>query len=249
MPQMPQKQQSVQLTVENIGGISDTSVTLKPGVNVLSGRNATNRTSLLRAIMAVLGSDDASLKSDADEGYVELAFDDETYARRFTRENGTVTTDGNPYLDNPELGDLFAFLLATNETRQAVLREQNLRDLIMRPVDTTAIKDEIDALEREKDGIDDELDELSQLKQRLPKLVGDREDLSAQIEEKEAELAAKRGEIEAADSSVDESREEKRELDEQVSELGDVRSEIDNVRQELRAQRESLETLQLRRDE
>ena len=249
MPQMPQKQQSVQLTVENIGGISDTSVTLKPGVNVLSGRNATNRTSLLRAIMAVLGSDDATLKSDADEGYVELAFNDETYTRRFTRENGTVTTDGNPYLDNPELGDLFAFLLATNETRQAVLREQNLRDLIMRPVDTTAIKDEIDALEREKDGIDDELDELSQLKQRLPKLVGDREDLSAQIEEKEAELAAKRGEIEAADSSVDESREEKRELDEQVSELGDVRSEIDNVRQELRAQRESLETLQLRRDE
>lgn len=249
MVQAIPKQQSVRLTVKNIGGISDASVTFEPGVNVLSGRNATNRTSLLRAIMAVLGSDDASLKSDADEGYVELTFDDETYTRRFTRENGTVTTDGNPYLDDPELGDLFAFLLATNETRQAVLTEQNFRDLIMQPVDTTAIKNEIDALEREKDRIDDELDELSQLKQQLPELEGDRQDLSTQIEKKEAELAAKKEEIEAADSSVDESREEKRELDEQMSELGDVRSEIDNVRQELRAQRESLETLQVKRDE
>ncbi|NHN42934.1 chromosome segregation protein SMC [Halorubellus sp. JP-L1] len=249
MAQATRERQSVQLTVRNIGGISDTSVEFEPGVNVLSGRNATNRTSLLRSIMTVLGSDDASLKSDAEEGFVELQFDDETYTRRFTRENGTVTSDGEPYLDDPELGDLYAFLLATNESRQAVLTDQNLRDLIMRPVDTAAIKSEIDTLEQEKSRIDDELDELSQLEQRLPALEDDRADLSTRIEEKEAALEAKREEIETADASVDESREEERELDERMSELGDVRSEIDSVRQELRAQRESLETLRAEREE
>jgi len=249
MTQAAQKSRALRLFVESVGGIDETTVELESGVNVLSGRNATNRTSLLRSIMAVMGSDGASLKSDADEGYVELEFEDDTYTRRFARENGTVTTDGDPYLNDPELGDLFAFLLATNEARQAVLTGQNLRDLIMRPVDTTAIKDEIDALEEEKDRIDEELDELSRLERRLPTVEGEREDLVDRIEEKEAELAAKREEIEAADASVDESREEKRELDERMSELGDVRSEIDGVRQELRAQRESLETLRDERAE
>ena len=249
MTQAAQKSRALRLSVESVGGIDETTVELESGVNVLSGRNATNRTSLLRSIMAVMGSDGASLKSDADEGYVELEFEDETYTREFTRESGTVTMDGNPYLGDPELGDLFAFLLATNETRQAVLTGQNLRDLIMRPVDTTAIKDEIDALEQEKDRIDEELDELSRLKRRLPDAEGERADLVDRIEEKEAELAAKREEIDAADLSVDESRDEKRELDERMSELGDVRSEIDSVRQELRAQRESLETLRDERAE
>ena len=249
MTEAAQKPRPVRLSVESVGGIDETTVELESGVNVLSGRNATNRTSLLRSIMAVMGSDGASLKSDADEGYVELEFDGETYTREFTRENGTVTTDGNPYLSDPELGDLFAFLLATNETRQAVLTGQNLRDLIMRPVDTTAIKDEIEALEQEKDHVDEELDELSRLQRRLPDVEGERDDLVDRIEEKEAELAAKREEIDAADTSVDESREEERKLDERMSQLGDVRSELDGVRQELRAQRESLETLREEREE
>ena len=249
MPHASQEQQSVRLTVENIGGIDNTTVELEPGVNILSGRNATNRTSLLRAIMAALGSDDASLKGDADSGYVEMAIGDSTYTRRFTREDGVVTTEGDPYLDDPELADLFAFLLATNDSRQAVLTEQNLRELIMRPVDTTAINDEIDALEDEKDRIDDELSELSELAQRLPELEGDRQEIDERIEAKEAELEAKREAIDAADSSVDESREEKRKLDERMSDLGDVRSELDSVRQELRAQRRSLESLQADREE
>lgn len=249
MSQLSKTEQLVRLSVENVGGISETNVEFEPGVNVLSGRNATNRTSLLRAIMAALGSDDASLKSDADEGKVELQIGDTTYTRRFVRENGTVTTEGEPYLDDPELGDLFSFLLSTNETRQAVLTEQNLREIIMRPVDTTAIQNEIASLEDEKSRIDDELDELSQLEQRLPTLESKREDLTEQIEETETDLEAKREEIEDADASVDESREEKRELDERMSDLGDVRSEIDSVRQELRAQRESLESLEADRDE
>lgn len=249
MAQFSQGEQTVQLTVSNIGGISDTSVEFEPGVNILSGRNATNRTSLLRAIMAALGSDDVSLKSDADEGSVELEIGGETYTRRFVRKNGTVTTEGEPYLDDTQLGDLFAFLIATNETRQAVLAERNLRELIMRPVDTAAIKNEIDSLEDEKSRIDEELDEFAQLEERLHALEDDRTALSERIEELEAELKAKREEIDEADAEIDESREGKQELDEKMSELGDVRSELNSVRQELQAQRQSLESLQAEREQ
>ena len=45
------------LSATNIGGIDETKVSFQQGVTVLSGRNATNRTSLLQAIMAALGSD------------------------------------------------------------------------------------------------------------------------------------------------------------------------------------------------
>lgn len=42
--------------VENIGGIDATSVEFTPGVTILAGRNATNRTSFLQSLMAALGS-------------------------------------------------------------------------------------------------------------------------------------------------------------------------------------------------
>jgi len=249
MDQTTRPEGAVELSVENIGGISDTSVWFEPGVNVLSGRNATNRTSLLRSIMAALGSDDVSLKSDADEGSVELRIGDETYTRRLVREDGTVRMEGDPYLDDPELADLFAFLLATNETRRAVLTGGDLRAPLMRPVDTTAIRSEIDSLVEERDRIDGELDDLSDLPGTLADLENERRTLNDRIEETETELETKREEIEDANARVDESRERKRELDERMSELGDVRSELDGVRQELRAQRQSLDSLRDEREE
>ena len=45
--------------------------------------------------------------------------------------------------DDPELADLFAFLLESNEARQAVARGDDLRETIMRPIDT----DEIESLD------------------------------------------------------------------------------------------------------
>jgi len=136
--------ETVSVAVENVGGIDETEVTFSSGVTILTGRNATNRTSLLQAIMAGLGSDDVSLKGDADEGHVELTVGEETYTRNLVRQNGTVVTDGDPYLDDPELADLFVFLLESNEARRAVELTENLRELIMRPVDTAAIEDQIE---------------------------------------------------------------------------------------------------------
>jgi predicted ATP-dependent endonuclease of OLD family len=73
-----QVESAAELHVQNIGGIDETSVVFEPGVTVLTGRNATNRTSLLQAIMAAVGSDNVSVKADAEEAHVKLTLDEVT---------------------------------------------------------------------------------------------------------------------------------------------------------------------------
>ena len=54
--------ESATVSVRNLGGIDMESVTFEPGVTVLTGRNATNRTSLLRSVAAALGGSAGELK-------------------------------------------------------------------------------------------------------------------------------------------------------------------------------------------
>ncbi len=240
---------SAELVVRNVGGIDETAVAFEPGVTVLTGRNATNRTSLLRSVMAVVGSDDASLKADADEGRVELDLGRGTHVRTFTRTNGAVTTGGDPYLDDPELADLFAFLLESNEARRSVARGADLRELIMRPVDTASIQAEIRELERERSSIDDELDELAALKRELPDLESERTRLEDKVEAKRQALAAKEAEIESLDADVDETRDEKRELESRLDDLRERRARLEEVRSDIELQQESIESLTAERRE
>jgi len=163
---------SIRAEVTNIGGIDETTVTLPPGVSILTGENATNRTSFLTALMAGLGSDRAALKGDADQGSVTVEIAGETYTRTLTRRNGTVVFDGEPYLDDPELADLFAFLLENNEARRTIARGDDLREIIMRPVDTDQIEADIESCKRERQEIEDEIERLDQIEQELPRSGG-----------------------------------------------------------------------------
>ncbi|WP_336135201.1 archaea-specific SMC-related protein [Natronomonas amylolytica] len=237
------------LDVQNIGGIDETSVVFEPGVTVLAGRNATNRTSLLQAVMAALGSDNVSVKADADEAHVELELDGETYSRTLESTNGRIRADGEPYLEDPTLGDLFAFLLESNEARRAVVTDADLRDIIMRPVDTDEIQAEIDRLVEKRREIADELDELDDLKNRLPSLEEKKTGLEERIDEKKAELEEVEAEIEAADADVEEGREEQAELEEKLEELRDKRSDLEDVRYELETEQDSLESLRAEKRE
>ncbi len=237
------------VTVKNIGGIDETTVALNPGINILSGRNATNRTSFLRAIMAAMGSDEVSIKGDAEEGRVELSMGGESYTRTLSDRNGTTHLGGEPYLDDPAIADLFAFLLRSNDARQAVVQERDLRELIMRPVDTDEIQAEIERLTQQRDHVDEQLQSLDSLKDDLPPLEQRKRSLEAEIESKREELAEKEAEIDAADTDVDESREEKRELESRLSELQELRSELERVRSNIELQEESIETLRTERRE
>jgi DNA repair exonuclease SbcCD ATPase subunit len=237
------------LSVSNIGGIDQTEVSFEQGVTVLSGRNATNRTSLLQGIMAALGSNQASLKADSKEGQAVLEFGEETYQRTLHRRSGTIVTEGDPYLDDPEVADLFAFLLESNEARQAVARGDDLRELIMRPVDTGAIKAEIQQLEQRKTQIDNQLEELDGLENQLPNLEAKRTRLINEIEELRDELETAEEELEAANTDVETRREEQSELEKKFDELRDTRSELERVRNRIETERESIEALENERED
>ena len=248
--------ETVQLTVENVGGIDHTDVTFSPGVTILAGRNATNRTSLLQALMAALGSERVSLKGDAEEGRVELAINDRTYTRTLTRTGNSsstgpasINTSGDPYTGDAELADLFAFLLETNEARQAVARGDDLRDLIMRPIDTDALQAEIDQLEAEKRDLEAEIDQLDTLEDRLPELEQERIDLDERIEEKREGFEDTEVELDAADADVEETREEKEELDAKLDELSSARSAVDDTRLDIESERQSIEALREEKEE
>jgi len=244
-----QIESTAELSVRNIGGIDQTEVAFEPGVTVLSGRNATNRTSLLQAIMAAFGSDDVSIKADADEAYVELTLDGETYTRTLECQNSTVHLSGEPYLEDSTLADLFAFLLESNETRRTVVTEANLRDILMRPVDTDEIQAEIDHLLETRREISNEIEELENLKERLPKLEEQRTQLQAKIDKTKEELEEIEAEIEAHDANVEESQEEQEAIEAKFEELRKTRSELDDVRYDLETEQESLESLRTEKQE
>jgi chromosome segregation ATPase len=250
MSQPQASERLAEIQVKNIGGINETTVSLLPGVTALTGRNATNRTSLLRALMGALGSNSVSLKGDADEGYVELILgEDNIYTRTLAREHGTVVMGGEPYLDDPEGADLFAFLLENNEARRAVARGDDLRKVIMRPVDTDVIQAEISQLETEKRDLDNQLDRLEALDDRLPDLEQQRAQLEDQIANKRAALEDKEAAIEDADSTVDDTREQKAEFEDALDALQETRSELDDVRYRLDSERESIQALEDERTE
>jgi len=236
--------ESLTATVESIGGIDKTSVSFSPGVTILTGRNATNRTSLLQGLMAGLGSTDVSIKGDADSATVELSVGDEAYTRTLTHVNGDITGNGRTYLDDPALAELFAFLLESNEARRAVELTGDLREVLMRPVDTDAIEAELEELQTEGDDIERRLDNLQSMQAQLPQLESRRQELKDEITKKKAELNEAEQTIEAADQEISTTRDEKDDLDDTIEQFRDARSDLEDVRYNLETERESVSALE-----
>jgi DNA repair exonuclease SbcCD ATPase subunit len=235
-------------TVENIGGIDRTDVSFSPGVTVLTGRNATNRTSFLQAVIAGLGGDSATLKGDADAGEVRLTVDGETHTRTVSRENGRLLFGGEPYTDDVGTAALFAFLLEDNPARQAIVRQDDLREVMLEPVDTAEIRSEIERLKRERQEAEAELDRIESLRERLPELRAERDRLQDQLSEREAELDRKRAELEALDADVGETQAQERELEAAVDDLRETQSELSRIGRRIDTQRESLAASEAERD-
>ncbi|QIO24997.1 archaea-specific SMC-related protein [Haloarcula sp. JP-L23] len=244
-----QVSKTAEFTVENIGGIDSSHVSISPGVTALTGKNATNRTSFLQSIMAAMGSTQATLKGDADEGRVQLDLDGETYERTLTRTGETVVFDGDGYLDDPEVADLFAFLLETNEARQSVARGDDLREIIMRPVDIGDIKNRIRELEEQKDKINDELATIEDRKTDIPELEQRRQQIQEQIQAKKDYLADKEAEIDESNRDIESSRQEQEALEEKLDELRSTRSDLESTRRQIETQNESITSLKQERSE
>ncbi len=238
------EQAQVSLTAENVGGIERTEVGFEPGVTILVGRNATHRTSLLQAIMAGLGSERASLKGDAEEGRVEVQIGDDLYTRTLHRQGEGVAFDGDPYLDDPELADLFAFLLESNEARRTVALGGNLREIIMEPIDAESIQADIERLEAEKRDVEEAIGDLESLKTELPELEQERTRLESEIEAKRETFQEKRSELEDLSDDAPELREDESELEAKMAQLQRARSDMEQTEFRLDSQQDSLETLE-----
>jgi DNA repair exonuclease SbcCD ATPase subunit len=228
---------TMRVEVERIGGIDDAEVAFSPGVVVLTGRNATNRTSFLTALAAGLGGTAGTLKSDADRGRVELRLDGTTRTRTFERRDGTVVTGGDGYTDETALVDLFVCLLRENPVRRAVERGDDLRDVVMRPVDTERLSREIEELEAERDDLKARRAELDDRRERLSEL----EERRAELEERRAELV---DDVETWRSTVERRREASdAEVDDLVDDLETVQEALQDVRARLDHQNDEIERL------
>lgn len=233
--------QQLSVHLENIGGIETASVDLPPGVTVLSGRNATNRTSFLQGIMATMGSDadQISLKSDAETGRAAVQIGDKTYTRELSRTNSGISTDGDPYTTNAELIDLYAFLLRENPVRQTVERDGNLYDVLMRPIDTDEIDTEIDRIRGEIQEAENELDTLSEYKNRLPQLEENRTEVTrtlTDLQEHISELETRKATLEER-FETDEFSEDGEIITELEQELTELRTDATDIERQIEQQR------------
>jgi chromosome segregation ATPase len=238
-----------EVNIENIGGIEEASLQIGAGITALVGENATNRTSILRAIATGLGVDQYSLKSDSDTGKVQLSIDGETCTRKLRRENGSVRTEGETYLDDPAIGELYGVLLRSNRVRQAVRENQDIRKLILEPVDTERIEEKISARVDERREIDDELDRLDSLSETRTELETKRQEVTDRLSEVREQLDTKRSELDAAETnSKGEEPDVQAELDEKLSELRETQSERQRVSANLESEQKSLESLRESRE-
>ncbi|WP_136687629.1 archaea-specific SMC-related protein [Halorhabdus amylolytica] len=219
----------VRVTVEDVGGIDRADVSITPGVTVFRGRNATNRTSFLSAVAGSLGGSSGSLKSDAGEGSVVLQMGDQRYTRTFRRTEDSVRVGGEPYVEDASLVDTFVALLEDNPARRAVERGDDLRDIIMRPVDTDGIERRIDSLRAESERLADRIEEVRERKERLPALEDRRRSLESELASVDERIESLREEITAYESDQPTAAE----ADTLVEELEDARGEHTRVESEI----------------
>lgn len=226
------------IVVENLGGIRYGEFTLPRGTATLVGRNATNRSSACKAIAAALGGETsaATLKTDADEGSVTLSLGGQTYTRNYTKTGQSVQKSGEPYVDDADLIDTFVALFVDCPARRAVERGEDLREVMMKPVDTAEIQARIAELKRERADLDDVIDEAEQAKTNLPSLEADRTQLQTELESVEEEIEALESDvadIESTEESEDETAELRTELESLRSELSAAERRLDETEQQL----------------
>ena len=245
----------VTVYAENIGGLSESEVTLRPGVTVLRGKNATGRTSLLKGLTGVLGGSTPALKGDTEEGHVRLEWGDDVYDRHLERKNGTVRTSGRTVTERSDLVDLFVSLTENNPARKAIVRDGDLRDIIMRPVDTDAIQRRIEELQSERNrigqrlrSIDDELDRRASAASRKTSVKNELDELDdriAELRERLTEYDADPEEaerVEEALNSVEERKQELESIGNRIRTNEDTLEALRDERTELRTERSSVET-------
>ncbi|WP_128223296.1 archaea-specific SMC-related protein [Halobacteriaceae archaeon SHR40] len=230
------------IRIQNLGGIASAEYDLTPGISILVGRNATNRTSFLRSLAAGLGGDHsaAQLKTDSDEGRIELTVGEETYTREYTGNGQRTRKTGTPYTEQSELVDIFVALFADCPARRAVVDGTDLRDILMKPVDTAEIQRRISELTERRADLDETIERGTRRKSELPELEQRRASLESELEAVETEIATLESTVEEIESRADESDDTahlRSKLETRREELASVNQRGDEIDQQLEFRR------------
>ncbi|PSP58941.1 chromosome segregation protein SMC [Halobacteriales archaeon QH_7_66_36] len=229
----------VTVYAENIGGLSESEVTLQPGVTVLRGENATGRTSLLKGLTGVLGGSIPALRGNTEKGHIQLEWGEDIYNQHLERKNRTVQSSGQTVTERSDLVDLFVSLTENNPTRRAVVQDENLRDIIMRPVDTDAIQRRIEELQSERNRIgqrlrfiDNELDSRTKVTSRKTSVENELNEVDEQITKLREQLAEYDADIEEAEQ-----------VEEALTSLEKRKQKLESISNRIRTNEDTLEAL------
>jgi chromosome segregation ATPase len=221
------------LSVSNVGGIDRFERTFSDPVTIITGSNASNKTSLLQALAFGLGRQTVPIRSGASEARVELEMGDRRVVRTAEKKRTGVTTAGDGLLADAEaveLFDRFACLFEFNDVRQAVREGRPVEELLKEPID-------LNALESRRS-------ELLNRKNRLKDDVGQLADVESELESRQRELSATRERIDDLEAELDERRERQLETtgdDEDLDQLHERRASLVHERKRYERQIEELE--------
>jgi chromosome segregation ATPase len=220
----------ITLTIENVGGIDRLETTIDEGPSLVTGENASNKTSLLRAVLFGFGAEDVPIKTDAETATVELSFESRTVTRSATRTDRGVSVSGEPWIEDDDgalLFERFAGLLETNPLRTAVQTNADVETLLKEPMD-------IDAIEREQS-------RKLERKRDLQRRVDGMEDVGEELAARREELRRRKDEVESLSAELEDLYDEVP-RDDELADLRDRRSNLAGRRDRLQAQVEDVES-------
>lgn len=231
------------ILVEDLGGITQTTVNLDQGVTVLAGPNATNKTSFLKSVAAALGGTGPVPRSDAGSGRVRLELGGREYSREYERNGGEVTASGTPFTNATDLVDTFVALLESNPIRRAVEQGEDLRDLLMMPVDEATIQAEIEQVKTERERVDEQLQTITEDAERLPELTERRDSLLERLNEVESEISSLEESLTEQTAAIDHPTGAGGSQDDPTAKLQSARQDLHEIRERMERERNSLEAL------
>jgi len=261
--------------VEGVGGIDQASHTFEPGVTLVTGPNASNKTSLLEAVAFAVGSDDVRIRAGADKARVALSLGDRTVEREAVRHGRGVEYRGETWTSSEVATafETFGSLREFNPLRSAVSQGDDVEDLLKAPVDTDELErrrseklSKKQQYQRDLEGLADVEDELEQTKADLADARQQVDDLEAKLEtlydrrdddgdeelqelrERQSDIAAERDRLREQVAEFESSIEEyERRQDELTDRIKDLEADIDEV--DIEALREERSTLEQRQAE
>lgn len=236
---------TLEVELQNIGGVSHETIEFTPGVSLLVGENATNRTSILEGIGAALGGNTGSLRAGTDTGSVVLSTPKTTFTTEFSRRGSTVTRshDGPWATDQQSIAAVtnFVILNEANPIRQTIRTgadSKRLYELIMEPVDTEGVETAIADVQSERTRIERHIEELEDKQQQLPTLEEQRNNVKSEIDRLETEVE----EVQAEIDHYELDRQEAEQQTEQMDEYEALLSKKERLERDLETQRNIRET-------